>query len=203
MAIIGTMPEPRRYAKGRAKREEILAVALDVIARNGYRRSSLREIASAVGLSNAGLLHYFGSKEELFAEVLRARDEKARAAVAAGDSASALVDIARHNALVPGLVHLYSRLSAEAVEPEHGAHSFFVERYRTLRQSLAGQLREAADRGELRVGVDVDRLARLLIAAADGLQVQWLLDPEFEMADDIAHLLSLVAGTAPSREAGR
>ena len=33
------------YAKGIAKREEILTAALDVIARNGYRRTSVRELA--------------------------------------------------------------------------------------------------------------------------------------------------------------
>jgi len=186
------MPEPRRYAKGRAKREEILAVALEVIARNGYRGSSLREIAAAVGLSNAGLLHYFGSKEELFAEVLRARDEKARDESRSDEVVTALVDITRRNTRVPGLVHLYSRLSAEAVEPEHGAHEFFVERYRSLRDSFARELRAAQERGELRADADVDRLARLIIAAADGLQVQWLLDPSSDMAADMEHLLALV-----------
>ena len=39
------------YAKGVAKREEILTTALDVIARNGYRRTSVRELADAVGRS--------------------------------------------------------------------------------------------------------------------------------------------------------
>src|SRR3982751_4591907 len=63
------------YAKGVAKREEILERALDVIAREGYRGASVKELADAVGLSQAGLLHYFDSKEELFAEILRKRDE--------------------------------------------------------------------------------------------------------------------------------
>ena len=63
------------YAKGVAKRDEILTTALEVIARNGYRKTSIRDLAAEVGLSQTGLLHYFGTKEELFAEVLRKRDE--------------------------------------------------------------------------------------------------------------------------------
>lgn len=63
------------YAKGIAKREEILSRALDVIAREGYAGASVKELAAEVGLSQAGLLHYFGSKEELFAAILRKRDE--------------------------------------------------------------------------------------------------------------------------------
>jgi AcrR family transcriptional regulator len=69
------MAQRGSYAKGIAKREEILTSALDVIARNGYRRTSVRELADAVGLSQAGLLHYFSSKEELFQEIVRKRDE--------------------------------------------------------------------------------------------------------------------------------
>ena len=63
------------YAKGVAKREEILERALEVIAREGYRGASVKELADAVGLSQAGLLHYFDSKEELFTEIVRKRDE--------------------------------------------------------------------------------------------------------------------------------
>jgi AcrR family transcriptional regulator len=119
------MTGPRRYAKGAAKRAEILEVALDLIARCGYRRSTLREIAAAVGLTNAGVLHYFGSREELFTEVLRLRDEADRA-VDGGDRLQQFVDVIGHNADVPGLVHLYSSLAAEAVDPEHEAHRFFA-----------------------------------------------------------------------------
>src|SRR5690606_19486752 len=63
------------YAKGVAKREEILTRALEVIAREGYRRASVKELAESVGLSQAGLLHYFGTKDELFVDILRKRDE--------------------------------------------------------------------------------------------------------------------------------
>lgn len=63
------------YAKGIAKREEILDAALDIVARVGYSRTTVRELAQAVGLSQTGLLHYFGTKEQLFVEILRRRDE--------------------------------------------------------------------------------------------------------------------------------
>lgn len=49
------------YAKGVARREEILESALDVIGRKGYQNASLKEIAEVVGVTPAALLHYFGS----------------------------------------------------------------------------------------------------------------------------------------------
>ncbi len=60
---------------GIAKREEILTEALRVIAEAGVHGASVKAFAEAVDLSPAGLLHYFGSKEEFFTEVLRKRDE--------------------------------------------------------------------------------------------------------------------------------
>src|SRR6478609_1303588 len=95
------------YAKGVAKREEILTSALEVIAREGFRGASVREIADAVGLSQAGLHHYFGSKEQLFVEILRKRDEIDAGRFEPGDMELAemregYLRVIRHNSEVPG-----------------------------------------------------------------------------------------------------
>ena len=50
------------YARGRATREEILDVAMQLFGEVGYRTASLREVASRVGISHPGLLHHFASK---------------------------------------------------------------------------------------------------------------------------------------------
>ncbi|CAL8972121.1 HTH-type transcriptional regulator BetI [Propionicimonas sp. T2.31MG-18] len=194
------MPRPARYAKGLAKREEILATALEVIARTGYRRTSVRELATAVGLSQAGLLHYFSCKEELFAEVLRKRDEvdRARSAPGAGTVPDLLVKVVRHNADVPGLVQLHAQFSVEATDPAHPAHQAFVERYGRLRQRMADDLRARQAAGTLSDTLDADRVAALLLAVADGLQTQWLLDPGIDMAGHLDYLVDLLGlGGAP------
>ncbi len=193
------MPRPIRYAKGLAKREEILTVALEVIARTGYRRTSVKELASAVGLSQAGLLHYFASKEELFAEILGLRDVVDQdAASERGESPiDALVSVVRHNAEVPGLVQLFAQFSVEAGDPDHPAHGAFVDRYARLRESLAADVARRQQAGTLPTNLDPNTAASLLIAAADGLQTQWLLDPDLDMAEHLAGLVSLL-GWAPA-----
>lgn len=172
------------YAKGVAKREEILVAALDVIARNGYQRTSVRDLAQAVGLSQAGLLHYFASKEELFAEILRKRDEVDRERMPAEPEVrvEGLIDVVRHNADVPGLVQLYAELSTEAARPDHAAHAFFRERYESLRGQLGDAIRAAQARGDLSTSLDPEGVATTLLAAADGLQTQWMLEPRIDMA---------------------
>jgi hypothetical protein len=43
----------------------------------------------------------------------------------------------------------------------------------------------------------------MLIAASDGLQVQWLLDPSNDMRDDLRRLGELLqASSSPSRASG-
>jgi AcrR family transcriptional regulator len=182
------------YAKGVAKRAEILRAALEVIARHGYRKTSTRELAAAAGLSEAGMLHYFGSKEKLFEEVLRARDEADRARVAAEDPIDGLRTVVRHNATVPGLVQLYSTFSAEAGDPEHSSHEFFVERYADLRAALADAVRARQSAGTFASDADPDTIATLLIALSDGLQVQSQYGVNADPATLFTHLLDLLAG---------
>jgi AcrR family transcriptional regulator len=50
-----------------ARREQILAAAVQLFRSRGYDRTSLREIAAALGLSKSGLYHHFPSKDELLA----------------------------------------------------------------------------------------------------------------------------------------
>lgn len=57
------------YAKGIARRQEILDRAIEVFAERGADRTSLRAIAREVGVTHAALTHYFGSLEELLVAV--------------------------------------------------------------------------------------------------------------------------------------
>ncbi|GAT74593.1 TetR family transcriptional regulator [Microbacterium sp. HM58-2] len=182
------------YAKGVAKREEILEVALEVVAELGCRNASNREIARRVGLSQAGLMHYFGSREELYMAVLRARDTRDTTTYWEPEhSFKAFLDIIGHNTQVPGLVQLYVEFSAEASIGKHPAHDFFVERYAWVRELSKESVRAAQESGEFGPNVDADLVADMVIAAADGLQQQWLLDRSIDM---VARLQALWNGIA-------
>ena len=190
------MPSKGSYAKGVAKREEILQTALEVFSRQGYRKASLREISEEVGLTQAGLLHYFDSKEELFAEVLRKRDDTDRAVYdleQKGDRAiEQVVELIRHNSEVPGLVHLYATLSADATDESHPAHEFFVERYRTVNEVFAARVREDQSEGLIAADIDPELAAKMITALSDGLQVQWLLDDQVDMGSIVETFWSLL-----------
>ena len=186
------------YAKGEAKRAEIVETAIGVFAESGYDRTSFREIARRVGLSQAGLLHYFKTKKELFLEVLRRRDEQNAffhdQTVQRDITLEGLIKIVDHNSLEPGLVRLYVAMSAESTELDSSARRFFADRYRKLRDNIASDIALKQQAGAVDDSADPRDLATLFIAVADGLQLQWLLDAgEVDMSARLAQLYALVS----------
>src|SRR5690349_7150434 len=53
------------------RREQVLAVALDVFGRYGFRKASLDEIGRAAGISRQGIYLQFANKEALFRAAVR------------------------------------------------------------------------------------------------------------------------------------
>ena len=64
-----TPPAPRRR-NAAATREAILASARLAFAQSGYDGAGVREIAAGAGVTAILVNRYFGSKENLFAEVI-------------------------------------------------------------------------------------------------------------------------------------
>lgn len=171
------------YAKGRERREAILAAANDVFATHGFRGASLSTIATRVGLTEPGLLHHFRSKEELLLELLAMREERdlERIAQAFEDHATlhdVLLELCRQNAESPGIVRLFTILAAESVDDDHPAHAWFLARYRRLRRDVAEQVAEDQREGRMAADLDPEQVAVQILALFDGLQIQWVLDPD-------------------------
>jgi AcrR family transcriptional regulator len=174
---------PRGYAKGRARRREIVEQAMLMFGEAGYRGATLREIAARCGISHPGLLHHFPTKEALLQAVLEHRDDTDAQRLAAEtttgvDTLRLLVDLVALNATRRGVVELFSVLSAEATSAEHPAHAYFVQRYRTSVANVTQAYAQADQEGLLQPDIDPNAAGRQLIALMDGLQIQWLLDAD-------------------------
>ncbi|MFB7884524.1 TetR/AcrR family transcriptional regulator [Microbacterium sp. NPDC056057] len=181
------------YAKGMARRDEMLAAAMHAIAGAGFRRLSLREIARESGVEAAHLVYYFGSRDGLLQAVIERWDadtQAARAVDAVPDRPlDFLVEHVRLNLYVPGFVHLLHSFAAEAVAPDHEAHAFFRERYERVAQQIAEAITVEQDAGFIPADLDPADEAQRLIAVSDGVQLQALLD---ERIDAVALLAGAV-----------
>lgn len=186
MTVKSPEVRPRRgsYARGRATKENILRSALDVVGRNGYGATILRDIADEVGMTQAGLLHHFDTKEKLLAEVLRKRDEVNREILTPSsdlDELPLIIKLAHHNVEVPGLVQLYVRLQAEAVDPEHPSHEYFLDRDVVTHSRVTRDIERRQKAGLFDPEADAAVVARMLLALSDGLQSQWAIDPTIDL----------------------
>ncbi|MFB7723261.1 MULTISPECIES: TetR/AcrR family transcriptional regulator [unclassified Nocardia] len=177
-------PHPQRRRRGDDRREQIIDQALKSFAENGYRNSSIADIAERCGLSQPGLLHYFPNKAALLAAVLEYRDRLdtdrlgMNLQLRGKDALGQLVRLVEHNMHVPGLVQLFTVVTSEAVTVDHPARDWVVNRYRVLETYLAGALDGGIADGTLRSDIDTAAIACQITAMMDGLQLQWLLDPE-------------------------
>ena len=183
------------YAKSAERRQQIVDAAVEVFSSVGYRKGSLRDVADKVGLSQAGVLHHFPSKEHLLQAVLSWRDgETARLMgepLPEGvDFLRGLVRAAEHNATTRELVELHVIVSAEGASADHPLRDYFTGRYAYVLGRTRAAFEQAAADGQLRPGTDCASAARTLIALMDGLQIQWLLNPEgVDMAGDLRRYL--------------
>lgn len=190
------------YAKGLARRQEILDAAIEVFAKRGADRTSLRAIAQEVGVTHAALIHHFGTLERLLVEVYKESARRLDLQAPASEDLSPVENMrlsAQRNQEVPGLVQLYTALVASALEEGHPAATTFAsQRFASVRSYLVAQICDQQAAGRVRADLDAEQVAALIIAAADGLQTQWLLDPAVDQVGALElldHLLSDVRQT--------
>lgn len=189
----------------RIRKQEILDSALVAFGRRGFYKSSLADVASAAGITPAGVLHHFKTKEALLVELLHQRDLGGPQFEPGGELPTGrallqhLIDTMSRNMTRAVTTQLYAVLSAEAVTDEHPAREWFLDRYQRLRLLIATALVDAIADGDVSADVDAETTAAAIIAVMDGAQIQWLYDPaSVDMAEITCLVISaLVHPTVP------
>lgn len=175
------MAPPRIRDDPPARRGQILDHAIRVIGERGYYGFTVQELAKACGLSNAGLLHHFPSKEHLFLASLQELEDReaeimsplVAAAERGGEGAGAkraVLELLRtmvvRSTAQPQRLRLFAELHVEALDPQHPAHGWSRERERVVTELFAKLLWPHVE--------EPVPVARLLLAMMDGFCVRWL-----------------------------
>jgi AcrR family transcriptional regulator len=174
-------------------KERIIAAASRVLAEKGYEATTLREI-SREAQAAPGLVHYyFGGKDELLVEVLQAAGRRFH---------QRMEDLAQHmptdQSLDVLLAQLHERVDAESEVYRLRYESFslglhnptiapkvrerLVQRRNELGSVIATVLEnmERTD-GMKRPSPDPTLMAALLLSIFDGLALQKIMDPDFDL----------------------
>jgi AcrR family transcriptional regulator len=186
---MGTVRGP--YANGVERRQQIIDAAFAVFARRGYAKTSLKQIADAVGVTPANLLWHFQTKEGLLLAVLSRWDGETQFDAdhpRPCDGFAYLQQfphvIARHREH-PGIVELLLTLCTEVSDPTHPARAWVSERYARIMVDTSEALRIAAEQGEV-APMDPQRRvieSRMIFAIMDGLELQWIADPSMDLGE--------------------
>ena len=179
------------------RRSELADAAAHLIARSGIGAATMRDVAAQAGWTTGALTHYFADKRDLLLCTFQAslgRRRAARQAVDPGEPQDRL------RASLEGALPLDEdrrrhwmvtiAFCAQATgDPALGAAQ--RDAYREFRAHVAGLLSQCG----LAANDGAEALAERLIAAADGIAMQALFDPEtWPPAHQLA---SLEAATAP------
>ncbi|AQY00413.1 MULTISPECIES: TetR/AcrR family transcriptional regulator [Microbacterium] len=165
----------------REKREQILKAAVEIFGNKGSTNGTLADVAEQVGITHAGVLHHFGSKQKLLLEVLAYRDQADVAELAEKHIPGGpelflhLVRTAIANERRPGIVQAYTVLSSESVTDNHPGRDYFEDRYTTLRREVTDAFHLLCAQEGVTEPDTVATAAASILAVMDGLQLQWLL----------------------------
>src|SRR5205823_1090088 len=133
------------------------------------------------------VIHHFKTKEALLAEVVAVIDERRADLDFQGGDVRGPERLIRVGALgarleaseeLANLQRLATVMVAEALDREHPRHDYFVGRHREFRARVAETLRIGIVEGWVRDDVDPEVGAIMIVGALQGMQIQWLLDPD-------------------------
>lgn len=191
MTVEGTRPPKRGTSRRGSRRDEILAIAVELLATRGYHGVSMDDIGAAAGVTGPALYHHFAGKEAMLAAALGPVSERLlaggreRIAAHPAHAAAALdalidfhVEFALDNPVVIALhLHELDRLPTEPRREIRRLQRLYVEEWvnvlTTLRPDLSaadGRVLAHAAFGLMNstpyLGGDVDRARRATLLRA-------------------------------------
>jgi AcrR family transcriptional regulator len=170
---------PRRRGRPpRVSREEIVAAAISLFARRGYRGTTVAAIAEAVGVTDASVLHYFENKSAILDASLEddgVATQELLAMLEPGgvETLRRLAGWGARMEANPETTRLQLVLSAEALMEGAELHERYVTRISYLRRNVSKAIQRGIDAGEIRADADALHEATALIAFLDGIRLQW------------------------------
>ncbi|MEU0723823.1 TetR/AcrR family transcriptional regulator [Streptomyces sp. NPDC006140] len=194
------------------RRTEIAEALVRAAGRLGLHAVGMRDVAAEAGVSLRLVQYYFESKEKLLLFGLRhlterfARRVAARVAAAGSDPGPRAVIEALLAAALPvdaesrTFHHLYTSYAVLAVTDEALAAQPFIKDPDSAEDTVAGLLRQAAEQGRLRPGVDPRAAAAGLLSLSAGLGTSVLVGQRSaESATGVlAHQLDLIFLPGPA-----
>ena len=197
-------------------RERLLAGAITCLQERGYANTTARDIAAAADANLASIGYHFGSKEALLDEalirILDQRNQYVSALTFDEAEGSPIERMTRAFEAVRSLFEPFRPVLVAFVEAlaraEHSPElrDRMAAHYRETRSAVATMVETSLGRSASRLRAEPAAMATFVMAAFDGLVLQFLLDPEqvpegAVLVDAFADWMSLALGRSPRPKA--
>lgn len=181
--MTASRPYASLLAKGEDRRQRIVNVAQRLLTKNGWRNTTVAMVAREAGVSPAGLLHHFQSKDQLLHAVLDAKDADDLAqADLTGDLFIEIDRVAERIERSPELVGTFVVMLVENLHPEAPLHDRLLDRWKLAVGIVAAIIRHNQEIGHYRADLDADVRAVEIVAFINGMEISWLLDHSIPLA---------------------
>ena len=202
------------YVEASVRSKQLVGAAQAVLIRDGVGRLTMRAVAAEAGVLLGTVTYVFPSKEML----LRAVIEDVAAGIAEVLKSSADTGRGLEHAIRDGVRRFWRTLVEEQeglqiIQYEltiyalrtPGLESMARWQYDRYARIVAAWCQEAASNAGETCAVPFDTLARVLVAAVDGLILQFVCDPDVTRArEDLQAVIDMAVGLAsPAPAAGR
>lgn len=206
--MAATKPKaPRgRYAKTAETRASLAQAALDVVYEKGHGALTTAEVSQRAGVSETTRFYHFPTRDHLLVAALELADEQAEVrystAELQGQSLETVSGLIARDGMGRNraVILLFTALGAEAPDPDHPAHGYFKVHNAMNVARFAEAVRQRQADGLAHPDLDPETVARQLQGIWRGLQSQWLVEPNFDLGDEVRQAFRRLTGQ-PTMEA--
>jgi AcrR family transcriptional regulator len=184
------------YARTKERRRAIGEAALAIVLEKGHRALITAEVAERAGLSEPGVLYHFPTKDDLLLEALRLSDEYEWSTMPLGESIRLAPARAAESLQRINIVQLHTAMFGESSDPTHPSHEYFKERWRAGDERMSESIRRLQAAGVVDPAIEPYRVSRWIHTAWEGMQLQWLAEPDFDIAVELQLLIERLLGVS-------
>jgi AcrR family transcriptional regulator len=168
---------------GAERRQQIVEVTMDLVARHGVQATTTSRIAAAAGVSEATLYRHFASRTDMLLAAMDLVYERVFKVIHSADQENALERLRGIGRYHSGIIaddiegFVYPLFEFVAAPPECGLREELAQRQRTAIDSLSAILEDGKRQGLVKLDADTAQIAWELVG------VYW--------AQDISYLMGL------------
>ena len=184
------MNSPLLSKKAQKTREHVLDISLELMKKNGYQNTTVRDICSTADISVGTFYSYFPSKTDLFLDIYKKADDYF------SDNVAVKINGSNAKERVVDFFRYYARLNVETGTDLLGVlynpeNLWFASR-RPMHKVLADIIADGLERNELASDLSADEMVDYLFTVARGCCYSWCVtEGEYDLEDQIVRYTEL------------